>query len=512
MARQAVVIGAGHNGLVCSTILAMAGFKVLLLERRDMTGGLCAGEEFHPGYRHAGLVHDTSGVRPWIVSDLELKKHGLAFDAKWPKTVSLADDGETICFSRDPKQGPEDIKSFSQRDATSYSDYLSFLDRVRGVIEPLLNEPPADLLSTGVSDLLSLLRHGWAARRLGKKHMMELLRIPPMCVADWLREWFENDRLNAVLALPAVAGTWMGPWSPGSAANLLLHEATLRKPVTGGAAAYVRALEASARKAGVDIRTGSEVTGLVIEGGVVKGVQLGEDETIDADTVVSSCDPKRTFLDWIPVQHVSHSFERCVRNYRMRGTTAKVHLALSGSLEWKGNRGRNAHYARTGNDLDFVERAFDAVKYRQCSERPVLDLFIPSRAEPDLAPAGHEVVSIMVHYAPYQLEGGWNEAAREALGDTVVTELERYAPGLRDLIVAKEVLTPADIESRYGVTGGHIHHGEHALDQLITRPTPETAQYDSPFGGLFCCGGSCHPGGGVSGVPGALAARAILSQ
>jgi phytoene dehydrogenase-like protein len=262
----------------------------------------------------------------------------------------------------------------------------------------------------------------------------------------------------------------------------------------------------------VDIRTGAEVTGLAVEKGAIKGVHLGEDETVDADTVVSSCDPKRTFLDWIPVQHVSHSFERRVRNYRMRGTTAKVHLALSGHLEWKGDRGKNAHYARTGNDLDFVERAFDAVKYRQCSERPVLDIHIPSREEPDLAPSGHEVVSIMVHYAPYQLEGGWNKATRDALGETVVGELERYSPGVRNLIVAKEVLTPADIESRYGVTGGHIHHGEHGLDQLITRPTPETAQYATPVQGLFVCGGSTHPGGGVSGAPGALAARAVLKS
>lgn len=506
MSADVIVIGAGHNGLVCAGFLAKAGRKVVVVERREILGGLCAGEEFHPGYRHTGLLLDTTGLRPWVVDELGLAKHGLTFETKWPKYFSPTDHGD-LCVSCGEGGGSELDPVAAER----WSAFLDFVRRVRPAVEPLLNEPPVDLARAGAREALDLLRHGWAARRLGKRDMMELLRIPPMSVADWLREWLPSEQLCGLWALPAVSGTWMGPKSPGSAANLLRILCTMRMPVAGGADALVQALVGSARSFGVEYRTGCRVKRLRANHGRVTGVELEGGEEIAASVVVATCDPRQVFLDLMPKRHLSDTFESRIAHFRQRGTTARVNLALKGDVQWTSGHGPRAHYARIGAHIDEIERAFDSVKYRQAAERPVLEIHIPTRGLPRLAPEGGHVMCILAHFAPYQLEGGWNDDARARLGETVLAQLARFTTGLKEQIAGMEVLTPADIEARYGATGGHIHHGEHALDQLLVRPCPEAARYATPLAGLYLGGSGSHPGGGVTGAPGALAAKAVLA-
>jgi phytoene dehydrogenase-like protein len=346
----------------------------------------------------------------------------------------------------------------------------------------------------------------------GRRELPGLLRIPPMCVADWLDEWFESDLLKSGLAHAALVGTWAGPWSPGTAANLLLLECTTRRSVVGGAAAVATALERAARELGVEIRTGAEVSRIRLENGAVAAVVLSGGEEISTRRVASALDPRTTFLRLIEPGLLPLRFEHRIGVVRARGTTAKVHLALDRRLELAARPGTRISRARTGGHLDDLERAFDAVKYGGVSERPLLDIFIPTVACPETAPEGGDVASILVHFAAFDLAGGWTASARERLGDAVAAELERLAPGVSKSIVAREVLTPADIAQRYGIEGGHIHHVEPSLDQLVMRPTLETMRFAAPVPGLFLCGAGSHPGGGVSCGPGALAAQAILAR
>jgi phytoene dehydrogenase-like protein len=505
-AYDVIVIGAGHNGLTAACMVAKGGRRVVVLERREVTGGLCAGEEFHPGYHTAGLPHDTTGMRKWVADKLALHEHGLVFAPDPLEVYSPQRGGRGLILSRDPERAAGEIGALSANDTGRYREYQSFLGRVRGVVSDVMNEVPADWIDIGGGGVSTLFRRAMAIRRLGKRDMIELVRVAPMCVADWVNYWFENELLKCSLASPAVMGGWCGPWSPGTSTNLLLWECLAGRPVEGGPAAVISALGRAAGHLGVEIRTGTEVGRIRVGKNRVEGVRLAGGEEIDAPVVLSSCDPKTTFLGMLQPNEITPKFEGRVRSYRMRGTTAKVHLALDRPLEFEGRPGQAIEYARTGEELDAMERAFDPVKYRQMPERPLLDIFVPSVARPELAPDGHAVVSILVHFVPYDYEVGWTDGERERLGDHVLAELESYAPGVSRSIVAREVLTPLDIETRYGVTGGHIYHGEHGLDQIAVRPTPETSCYATPIGGLFICGGGSHPGGGVSCAPGALAA------
>jgi phytoene dehydrogenase-like protein len=333
-----------------------------------------------------------------------------------------------------------------------------------------------------------------------------------MCVADWMNEWFQTDLLKAGLAHGAVIGLWAGPWSPGTAANLLLAECASGRAVKGGAPALAFALERAARHHGVEIRTGSRVASLSISGGAVTGVVLDSGEALEAGAVAASCDPRTLFLDLVPVGGLPMRFEHRARVIRARGTTSVVHLALDRHLEFAARPGARVERARTASTLDDLERAFDPVKYGQAAESPVLDVLVPSVSSAEMAPDGRDTVSLMVHFTPHALTGGWTDAARERLGDTAVAALERIAPGVSGAVIAREVLSPADIEARYGASGGHIHHVEHALDQLVIRPTLETMRYATPLANLYLCGSGSHPGGGVTCAPGALGAAAILSR
>ncbi|HEV8336007.1 MAG TPA: NAD(P)/FAD-dependent oxidoreductase [Candidatus Polarisedimenticolia bacterium] len=513
MGYDFIVIGGGHNGLVAAALLAKNGRKLLVVERRDVLGGLGALEEFRPGFRTPGLLHDTASFRPQVAELLQLERHGLVWrDDEVPVYFPQA-AGRGLLLYRDPARAEPEIAAFSRRDADRYRAWRGFLGRIRNFLARLQDEPAPKLGAQGLGDLWDLARRGLALRRLSEDEMLDVLRVLPMCVGDYVGEWFETKLLRAGLAGESVAGTWLGPWSAGSAANLLLHEALTGREIRGGAAVLTRALEESCRAHGAEIRTSSPVRRILVEGGKVRGVELEGGERIDALGVLSSCDPKRTFFEMIAPRDLPAEIEEAIRHWRCRGTTAKVNLALSGPLDFAGRPGGVFEAIRTGEELDDLERAFDPVKYGEYPARPILDVRVPSLSEPSLAPSGNHVVSILAHFVPYHVRGGWTEDRKKALADHVVQTLAVYAPTLPERILSGEVLSPADLESRYGLTEGHIHHGEHGLDQMFSlRPAASCSRHLTPLPGLILCGSGTHPGGGITGGPGSLAAAAILAS
>ncbi|UCH83602.1 MAG: NAD(P)/FAD-dependent oxidoreductase [Candidatus Latescibacterota bacterium] len=501
---DAVVIGGGHNGLTTAALLAKRGRKVVLLEKRDTTGGLAAADEFYPGFHSPGVLHDTSGVRHHLVASLGLARHGLVLEPEPPSLYGCSHDGEGLHLYHDPGRAAGEISKFSKRDAGRYAEYRDFLKRVSSFINGLFDDAPMSLGSLDSNVLWPILKKGLGFKRLGRSDMVELIRVIPMSLADWLDEWFESDLLKSILAMPAIRGAFVGPRSPGSAFNLLLWECRKGSAVRGGSGALVKALEGAARSAGVEIRTGVGVSGIDVDGGRASGVTLADGEGIKARLVAASNDPKSVFFGMIPGIAINEKLAHRIHALRSNGTTAKVDIGLKQRLQPKGAAKTDVEFFSTGQSLTEIEKAFDAVKYRQCSDRPILDVAVPNGD-------GGPVMSALVHYAPYDLEGGWNDDRRDALGARVVEMLSEVVPGLGDQIETVRVLTPADIESHFGTSGGHVHHGDHMLDQLFVRPSPECARHHTPIRGLFLCGSGSYPGGGITCAPGALAAQAILS-
>lgn len=509
---DAIVIGAGQNGLACAARLAARGRQVLVLERRDAVGGLCGAVEIHPGYRLPGILHDDGLLAPRAAARLGLERHGLALREAPPVFLAEA-DGRGILLDRDPARAAAEIGARSRRDADSYTRYRAFFAKLRPLIESLMTTPPPPLSPAAVGDFAQIARQGLKLWRLGRRDTLELMRIAPMCVADFLNERFETTLLVEGLAAPAVCATWAGPWSAGTTTNLLLAEAVSGRLLAGGPAALVAALERAARAAGVTVRTGAEVARIRVENERAAGVALASGETLDAAVVVASCDPKRAFLELIAAGTLPVRIEQEYQRIRMRGTAAKIHLALDGPLTLAARPGQLFERIRIGGGhVDALERAFDAVKYRQPAAAPHLEIRVPSVADATLAPAGHHVVSILASYAPHDVLGGWTAPRRAALLETVLATLERHAPGVRQRLVASELLTPADLESRYALTGGQLHHGEPALDQLLVlRPTPSAARYATSVRGLYLGGSGSHGGGGVNCAAGVLAAAAAAA-
>lgn len=506
-----IVVGGGHNGLTAAALLAKAGRKVLLLERRPFVGGLAAEEEFHPGYRSAGLLHDTSAVRRKIVQSLGLERHGLRMRVSAPDVVALGEQSSLV-LSGDAAESAASIGQLSQADAEAYGRYREFLDGIRPAVQPLMDDHPLDLVGDPMAEPWSLLTRALRLRRLGRRRMMELLRLPTMCMSDWLNEWFESDLLKAALALPALAGTFLGPRSPGGNANLLLRECAGGAGVAGDGPALVEALAAAAAANGAEMRTRCTVKSIDVKGGSVQGITLQDGETVRANTVASSCDPRTTLLELLSRGTLSARLVRDMRSFRMRGTTAQVLWALNAPPRFAHAGEREVEFARIAPGLTAIERAFDAVKYRRFSEEPALEVHVPTVARPERAPKGHAVLATLVHYAPYELEAGWDDEQRDLLGDRVLAVLESHLPGFSSTVVARKVLSPVDLEETYGICGGQVHHGEHALDQLLVRPVPDCVGYSTPVEGLFLCGSGSHPGGGLTCVPGSLAAEAILEH
>jgi phytoene dehydrogenase-like protein len=510
-AYDVIVIGAGPNGLAAAARLAKAGKKVLVLERGDGSGSLSSRREFHPGYAVPGILHDEGLTTRAVAGKLELEKHGLKFRSA-PAVYVAEKGGQGFLLSANDKESAASIGARSPRDGESYLRYRAFLARLVPVFEAILGEGPPPLTPNGLGDLLDLGRRGLLAFKLDRKEIVELARVAPMCVADFLNEKFETPLLVEALAAPAVYSTWSGPWSAGSNTNLLLRECSGGEYVTGGPAALLAALKAAAKAAGAELRPSSEVARIRLAGGAAAGVELVSGEQIDAKAVLSSADPKKTMLSLLEPGSLSLSVEEEFRRLRARGSAAKVHLALSGPLELAASPGKQHEAIRIGGGhVDELERAFDAIKYRQFSPRPNLEIRVPSVADPGLAPAGHQVVSILVSYAPYRLEGGWSAEAKNGLYEAAIGVLEEHAPGVRAKIVASETLTPLDLEQQLALSGGQLHHGETALDQLLVlRPTASAARYKTSVPGLYLGGAGNHPGGGVRPTAGLLAAETIL--
>jgi len=520
--RDVVVIGGGHNGLVTAFYLAKAGYKPLVLERRPQPGGAAVTDELHPGFRCPTLAHSAGPVRPEIVRDMQLEKHGLRFITPDVAVTALSPDGRALTLYNDGKKSAEQIAKSSARDAAKYLDFEASLSKISQVIDRALTLTPPDIDSPDSSDLWGMLKTGRGIRNLGKKDMYRLLRWAPMAVADLVAEYFETELLRATLAARGIFGTFLGPWSAGSSLVFLIRSAGDARPpgtcwfVAGGVGSLTQALATAAKGAGAEIRCGVEVIEIRVKDGTVTGVVLSTGEEIQAKTIVSNADPKRTLLKLVDPAYLSPDFVLKLQHYRMPGTLAKVNLALSGLPKFtalNGNSDTLTGRIHIGPEIDYLERAFDEAKYGSFSKLPYLEVTIPSLTDSSLAPSGQHVMSVYAQYAPYKLKNSDWETQGKALGQAVVRTLAQYAPNLPELILTHQIITPHDMEETYGLTGGHIFHGELALDQFFTmRPLLDWARYRTPIANLYLCGSGTHPGAGLTGGSGANAARQILKD
>ena len=522
--RDVVIIGGGHNGLVTAFYLAKAGFKPLVLERRAQVGGAAVTEEFHPGFRGPVLSHNAGPLRADIVNDMQLAKHGLKFVTPEVSVASLAPDGRSLILYNNPKKAVEEVAKLSQKDAKGFLDFQASIGKIGKVIGQALALTPPNIDNPSTGDLWSMLQTGRGIRNLGRKDMYRVLRWGPMAAADLVSEFFDSELLRATVAARGIFGTFLGPWSAGSALVLLIrasgdpHPAGSAQFAEGGTGAITQAMAAAARAAGAEINTASDVVQIRIKDGIATGVILSNGDEISARAVISNADPKRTLLKLVDPTHLSPDFVQKAKNYRAMGTVAKVNLALSSlpdfpSLKSAGNGNALKGRIQVGHEIDYLERAFDESKYGNFSRNPYLEATIPTLTDPSLAPAGKHVMSIYMQYAPYKLKGGDWDGQRAALGETVVKTLAQYAPGLPQLIESHQVITPKDLEETYGLTGGHIFHGELALDQFFTmRPLLDWARYKTPIENLYLCGNGTHPGAGLTGGSGANAAKEILKN
>jgi phytoene dehydrogenase-like protein len=510
------IIGAGHNGLVAAFYLAKAGLRPIVFEARDELGGGAVTTAIHPGFLCPTLSHETL-LQDRIAGDMDLAHHGVEFLTPPARVCSFSGDGAPLVLYPEIARSVASITKFSAKDADAYPAFLSALEAVASVLAATFDFAPPDVDNPAAHDLWNLVKAGRQFRSLGQRDRFRLLRWLPMPVADLVDEWFATDVLRAMIAAPGLSGTMLGPRSAGSALVLIMREAHRQRAgrgvarVRGGPGALAHALAAAARAAGADIRTGSRVERLSVVDGRVAGVVVGG-RTIAAQRVVSAVDPKTTFLKLLDPVDLTPDFIAKMRNYRAAGTVAKVNLALSSLPAFGVDTEALSGRIHLGPELDYLERAFDHAKYGECSTDPWLELTIPSIVDAGLAPSGAHVMSIYVHYAPYRLRHTDWSAQRDTLLSSTLNVLDRYAPGIRQLVVAAELISPSDLESTYGLAGGHIYHGELALDQLFTmRPLLGFARYGIPIPGLFLCGAGTHPGGFLTGASGRLAARAVLA-
>jgi phytoene dehydrogenase-like protein len=513
-----VIVGAGHNGLTAAFYLARAGLRPIVLERREVVGGAAVTEEIAPGFR-SSLAHATGPLRGAVIQDMQLARR-VEFVRPDPRLVALSPDGRALAFSTDLARTVQAIAPFSAADAARYAEFCATLERLGGFLGGMLEMTPPSLSAPAGTELWELLKAGRRFRGLGKTDGFRLLRWMPMAVADLVAEWFSSDLLMAAIAARGIFGTAQGPWSAGTGAVLLLNAATDPAPgggsvmVKGGAGALTAAMADAAREAGAEIRTGVSVARILVRDGRATGVVLDDGTELLSDAVVANTDPRRTLLQLVDPVDLDPGFLTRIRNYRMPGTVAKLDFALKALPAFRAVprsadlRGR----LHVGPTIDYLEHAFDASKYGEISSEPYLDVAFPSILDPSLAPPGRHVMSVYMQFAPYKLANGRNwSTLRDTLATTVLRTLERYAPGLTAQVEGQRVLTPADLESTYGLTGGHILHGEPSLDQLFTmRPVLGWAQYRTPIDGLFLCGAGTHPGGGLTAASGHNASREII--
>jgi phytoene dehydrogenase-like protein len=517
-----IIVGAGHNGLVTAAYLARAGKKVLVLERRELVGGCAVTEEIWPGYRVSTGAYLSSLLQERIVRELELPRYGYRVDAKDPAFFSVFPDGRHFFMWQDRAQTLAEIAKFSRRDAEVYPAYEDQLERLSQVVESLLLTTPPPFPPRGVLDLAEHVKIAGRLRKLAPKDIVALVKIFTQSAAEFLDEWFESEQVKVTLATDGVIGANGGPRSPGTAYILLHHcmggvggHRGLWGFVRGGMGAVSEAIAASARAHGAVVRTSAPVRQVLVRAGRACGVALESGEEIEAAAVASNLDPKVTFLRLVEPGALDPDFLAAIRRFRSEGTSAKLNLALCGLPEFQAYPGApGPHHRATMHicpDIEYVERAWDDAKYGRPSQRPLLELTIPTMYDPSLAPPGRHIMGIFLQYAPYTLRAGTWDELREPFGERVLALIEEYVPNIRSLVEHCQVLTPLDLERRFGITGGNIFHGEMSLDQMfVMRPVAGWARYRTPIPGLFLCGSGAHPGGGVMGAPGYNCAREML--
>lgn len=511
--QSVAIVGGGHNGLVCAAYLARAGYKVQILEARETVGGGAATTDLADGYKVSGLAHILHSLNPKICKDLKLEMAGLKLGTAID-TIALDRDGQHLTLGINHVSGA----GLSPDDSKAYGDFKKEFHNYAKALEPLMMNKPPRLKDMDNKDKFTLAKLGWKLRfGLGTASMREFLRVGGINIYDVLNEVFDSPGLKGAIAADAVIGHHMGPRTPTTVLTYLnrlwgeTHSPQSLPP--GGMGQVANALSNVATDAGVVIRTGTKVQKILINDGKACGVILESGEQVDADIIISNADAKTTFLNLVDSAELDAMFAHRIHKTRIKGNVAKLHFALKGlpaieglSTEQLGQR------LLVAPDMRYVEHAFNHAKYGEYSKSPVLEITIPSIADSSLAPEGHHVMSVSASFAPYSLKQGWDKQ-RNIFADKVIALIEQYAPGFSSLIVAREILTPVDIEAQYNITGGHWHHGEMAIDQLfMMRPVHGAAQYDTPIAGLFLCGASAHPGGGITGVPGYNAAQRILSM
>ena len=519
---DALIIGGGHNGLVAAAYLARAGKRTLVLERRHLIGGAAVSEEIFPGFTFSVFSYVVSLLRPEIIRDLELPKHGLHI-LPLESTVTPMNNGDYLAGWGDADQTRREVYRHSPKDAEAMVELGRLMHHMAMAVKPILGMIPPDPTSMAPSDLAGMLKLGGHMRSLGPERFHALYKLMTMSSADYLDEWYEFETLKATKSASGIIGTFLGPRSPGSAYVLLHHymgeiDGAFRAWgfAKGGTGGISNSIGRAAESFGATIRTNAAVKQVLVRGGKAVGVVLDSGEEIKAPIVVSGLDPRRTFLDLVESKELPDDLLETVRRFKFRGSSGKVNLALSElpnftCMPGVGPQHRGAF--SISPDMDYLERAYDDAKYGEFSKNPYMDIVIPSMIDPGMAPPGKHVMSVFVQYAPYHLNGGWTDAKREAFGDAVVNTINRYAPNFKASILHRQVLSPLDIERMTGLSEGNIFQGELALQQLFfLRPAAAWAKYRTPIRGYYQCGAGTHPGGGIMGASGRLAAQKILAD
>ncbi len=511
-----IVVGGGHNGLICATYLAQSGKKVLVLEANACAGGAAATTEFSPGYSVSSCAQWLMQLNSDVSSDLNPKKHGMKILAKNLKTIALNKDGNNIVFHGKNVTG----EGLSQKDRQAYQRFYKRMQKFSSLLAGVFKHRPPKIVENNLTDRLTLLKLGVDMKLLGKDDMHEFIRIILMNIYDVMEENFDDEHLKGAISLDGILGSHMGPRSPNTVFGYLYHHVGdvfgFKGPsvVKGGMGAVGEALASVATSAGVEIRYNSKVEKIITDAGTATAVLLAGDETIEAETIVSNADPKTTFEKLVGCQNIETGVVRNVHNVRMKGNAAKLHLALDALPSFTGVAEKDlGHRLIIAPSMNYVEKAFNHAKYGEYSRAPAMDISIPTIHDKALAPDGKHVLSAIVQFAPYDLKQGWSDETKERFKQQLIDCLADYAPGIKALVTASELLTPVDLESRHHITGGHWHHGELALDQvLMMRPFPGATQYSTAVEGLFLCGAGSHPGGGVMGLAGRNAAKEIIKR
>jgi phytoene dehydrogenase-like protein len=517
---DAIVVGGGHNGLVNGAYLAKAGLRTLILERRDVVGGAAITEELHPGFSFTTFSYALSLLRPDIVQDLDLVKHGF-LPIEMPTTFAPTESGDYLLLGSDPDENIQEIRRHSKRDADAYERYEHDMSRVVQVVRPLLEKAPPDLWGKTAEDAAALADLASHLKSVEMKVVHDLVRLLTGSAADFLDDYFESDILKGFIASSGIIGTKVGPMSPGSGLVLLYHsmgehdgEYGMWGFHKGGNGGLTQVMARAAQAFGAEIRLDSPVENVITREGRATGVALADGTELRAPVVVSSLDPRRTFLEIVDPRELPGDLVENITRFRFQGTSAKVNFALDGLPRFPALGDRIDQYGgfvNIGPSMEYLERAYDDAKYGWYSSRPYIDGALQSVIDPDMAPPGKHVMSAFIQYAPYHLKNGDWDAERDKFGDTVQATLESFFPGFGDLVLHREVVTPLDIERTVGLSEGNIFAGEFLAPQMyFFRPAPGWSQYRTPIEGYYQCGSGTHPGGCVVGAPGKLASQRVL--